>query len=247
MRRSLVVFLAVTATGAVGCVDILGLDHGTPESSDGSVEASDPDGPSAALDASDERTSATDAAASVSQQDSGARDDAGRDAAEDRSWDTGVASDATGGASDATDAHATPDACAYTACPSGCWDTVTDPLHCGSCTEACPYGANSQATCSSSSCGLTCLGGALDCDHQASNGCECTPVANGAINCTSSGVCGHVCDQGYVDCAGHPCSCGAGNVCLSNGTCGACRASLQPCQVGSDCCSGTCGATLTCL
>ena len=205
LRRCFLV-LAVTAAGAVGCVDILGLDHGTLEGPDGSVEASDPDGPSAVIEASAEHASAT---------------DAGPDGVEDRSLDTGIASDGTAAASDATDAHSAPDACAYTACASGCWNTATDPLHCGSCTQACPSGANSQATCSSGACGLTCLGGALDCNHQASDGCECAPVANAAINCTSSGGCGHVCDQGYVDCGGDPCSCGGGKVCLSDGTCGA--------------------------
>lgn len=241
LRRCLIVVIATAAAGAVGCVDILGLDHGTLEDPDGSVEASEPDGPGVVFEASAEHAPATEGGdVTTSETDSSARADAQSDVAGDRSLDTGVATDAG-------DAHAAPDACAYTLCPSGCWNTATDPLHCGSCTEACPYGANSEATCTGGSCGLTCLGGALDCDHQASDGCECTPVANGAVNCTSSGACGHVCDQGYVDCAGHPCSCGGGNVCLSNGTCGACRASLQPCQVGSDCCSGSCGATLTCL
>jgi hypothetical protein len=115
------------------------------------------------------------------------------------------------------------------------------------CATACLYGPNSQPVCTGGVCGLQCTGGALDCDHQASDGCECAPVPNGSVNCTATGGCGHVCDQEYVDCAGSPCSCGGGMRCLSDDTCGACRATLQPCQLGTDCCSGNCGASSTCL
>jgi hypothetical protein len=84
-------------------------------------------------------------------------------------------------------------------------------------------------------------------DRAADDVCACAPVPNGTVNCTPTGGCGHVCDQGYVDCAGSPCSCGAGLRCLSDQTCAACRATLQPCQLGTDCCSGNCGPTSTCL
>jgi hypothetical protein len=33
----------------------------------------------------------------------------------------------------------------------------------------------------------------------------------------------------------------------ATGTDAGCRAALQPCQVNTDCCSGTCGVGLTCL
>lgn len=82
-------------------------------------------------------------------------------------------------------------------------------------------------------------------DGPAADVCACPPVPNGAVNCTQTGGCAHVCDQGYVDCAGSPCSCGLR--CLSDQTCAACRASLQPCQLGTDCCSGNCGPTSSCL
>lgn len=78
------------------------------------------------------------------------------------------------------------------------------------------------------------------------DGC-CSPVTNGVPVCTGTGACGHVCDQGYVDCASAACSCGGGQRCLSDDTCGACRSPLQPCHLGTDCCSGTCGAGSTCL
>jgi hypothetical protein len=84
-------------------------------------------------------------------------------------------------------------------------------------------------------------------DRQPDDACSCPPVPNGTANCTPTGGCAHVCDQGYVDCAGSPCSCGGGLRCLSNDTCGACRSALQACQLGTDCCSGDCGPTSTCL
>lgn len=202
VRRWPVVLVAVIAAGSGACVEILGIDQGKLEGSDASADAGDTDASPVGLDAGAEQSPEPDGAAA--HGDTGAFD-----VANDRSIrDAALASDAAD-ASDATPPG--PDAaCAYTACPTGCWDTANDPMHCGSCTKACAYGANSQATC-------------------------------------TAGVCGQICLHGYVDCAGQPCSCGGGQVCLSNDTCGSCRAALQPCQVGSDCCSGSCGATLTCL
>jgi hypothetical protein len=170
---------------------------------------------------------------------------------EARGDSTDDAADAIGPVLDSAGAPDAPDppegGCPFTACPDGCDDTGTDPQDCGGCAIACLYGPNSQPVCTGGVCGLQCTGGALDCDHQASDGCECAPVPNGTLNCTATAGCGHVCDQGYVDCAGGPCSCGAGMRCLSDDTCGACRATLQPCQLGTDCCSGSCGASSTCL
>ncbi len=138
--------------------------------------------------------------------------------------------------------------CGFTACPDGCHDTSSDPQHCGGCTTPCPFGVNSRAICTGGGCSIACTSGALDCDHDPANGCECAATpANGSLVCNANGTCGHICDQGYVDCGGRACSCGAADRCLSDGTCGACRASLQACQVGTDCCSGSCGAGLTCL
>ncbi len=199
VRRWPIVLVVAVAAGAVGCVEILGLDQGKLEDSDASAAAGDPDASPVGLDAIADHA--------AGPEEASARGDAGApDVANDHSIrDAALGSDATDAAPLGTDA-----ACAYTTCPNGCWDTANDPMHCGSCTKACPYGANSQATC-------------------------------------TAGVCGQACLHGYVDCAGQPCSCGGAQICLSNDTCGSCRAALQPCQVGSDCCSGSCGATLTCL
>jgi hypothetical protein len=38
----------------------------------------------------------------------------------------------------------------------GCEANLGDPLHCGTCTDACPVPTNGTATCSSGTCGITC-------------------------------------------------------------------------------------------
>jgi len=136
----------------------------------------------------------------------------------------------------------TPDAntpCPLTQCPTGCYDTTSDPAHCGGCTSSCGSGPNSRAICVQGVCGLSCTSGALDCNGSVSDGCECAPVPNGTPYC-ASGTCRYACAQGFVGCGGSACSCGAGDVCLSSGACGACRAHLQACGANGDCCSGNC-------
>jgi hypothetical protein len=218
----------------------------------GRADVPDPDGPWEPADAID------------IAQDGGLTNDAEADAGDDEgdglATDTGAPGPGDAAAApdvlDAglpppADAGPTPDApnsCAWTACPGGCFDTTSDPQHCGSCSRACPHGPHSEPTCAGGACGIACTGGALDCDREPANGCECTgAIANGSLLCNANGTCGHICDQGYVDCGGTACSCGAGNRCLSDQTCGACRSALQPCRLGSDCCSGSCGVNLTCL
>lgn len=109
--------------------------------------------------------------------------------------------------------------------------------------------ASSEEGCSSGD--KACAGGCVAINDPSfgctTTGCSpCPAISNGAAVC-AGGVCAHTCDQGFVDCGGQACSCGGGNHCLSDGTCGPCRAALAPCNVGTDCCSGSCGANLTCL
>jgi hypothetical protein len=232
---------------SAGCAGILGLDAGVGDGPDAGVDELPP------LGEASREVDVDGVESAAAQGDArGGSDGVGS---------TGDGADALVTAVDSADAIGpevdsarTPDSsesseggCPFTTCPDGCDDTETDPQDCGSCKNACVYGPNSQPVCTGGACGLQCTGGALDCDHQAADGCECTPVPNGTVNCTATGACGHVCDQGYVDCAGSPCSCGGGLRCLSDDTCGACRATLQPCQLGTDCCSGDCGANAACL
>jgi hypothetical protein len=255
-----------------GCAALLGLDSGIAEEPDGSVEsdAGVESGTGEAWEPNHEGATDAPEFADLDPPEGGSSDALRLDAL--RLEEVHVPDAAEGppdfdgtSPADAADAARTPDswalpdgessdavtapdaACAYTACPDGCWDTATDPLRCGSCSQTFPFGANSQATCNVGVCGLACLGGALDCDHQPYNGCECPPAPNGAASCVAGGACAHVCSAGYVDCGGAPCNCGGGQRCLSNDTCVACRSTLQPCQLGTDCCSGACGAGLTCL
>src|SRR4029077_10553266 len=70
----------------------------------------------------------------------------------------------------------TPDAnppCPLTQCPTGCYDTTSDPAPCGRCTSACGSGPNGRAICVQGACGLSCTSGALDCNGSVSDGCEC--------------------------------------------------------------------------
>jgi hypothetical protein len=102
VRRGCVVLVAVFAAGTVGCVGLLGLDHGVPEEDpEASADASGrPDGPSAMLEGGIDRASGTDVA--TSQEDSSRGDGVAPDVAsvpdvaDDRAADAVLTSDATG-------------------------------------------------------------------------------------------------------------------------------------------------------
>ena len=252
--------MAALVAVSTGCAGILGLDAGVGDGPDASGDDGDEHPP---IVEAGRDTDVDGVESSAAPGDAHGGNDgvtATADAADepatsfDSAGETMPVVDAADAADTGLDSARTPDApesteggCPFTTCSDGCDDTETDPQDCGGCSIACEYGPNSQPTCAAGSCGLECTGGALDCDHQASDGCECGPVSNGTVNCTATGACGHACDQGYVDCAGSPCSCGGGQRCLSDNVCGACRGTLQPCELGTDCCSGDCGATSTCL
>jgi hypothetical protein len=129
------VVVAILAAGTIGCVGLLGLDHGIPEDPDASADADVPDGP-APEEASSDHASATDGPTSL--------EDASREGAGE--LDVAVAPDVAT-APDVADDH------------------TTDAPLAGDAADAAPT----------------------------------------------------------------------------------CRPALQPCQAGSDCCSGVCGAGLTCL
>jgi hypothetical protein len=265
--------LAAIAAASAACAGVLGLDQGIADlgdqsdatANDSANVSSDEGGPVLADSAANRDDVAApgdgpdlvDASEDVQQgapPDSSESDTPGSDggsAPVDAGPTGGDVVVATPDAHDSGGPPPPPDAassCNFTACPDGCFDTSSDPQHCGSCSRGCPHGTHSEPSCAGGACGIVCTGGALDCDRDPANGCECYgAIANGALLCNANGTCGHVCDQGYVDCGGSPCSCGGGNRCLSDQSCGACRNALQPCGVGSDCCSGSCGVNLTCL
>ncbi|MBI5537115.1 MAG: hypothetical protein HY898_30615 [Deltaproteobacteria bacterium] len=67
-------------------------------------------------------------------------------------------------------------------CAGLCFDTATDPAHCGGCNKPCAL-ANADSSCSAGSCVITgCKAGFDDCDLKAGNGCE-TPQVDGGAGC----------------------------------------------------------------
>jgi hypothetical protein len=62
---------------------------------------------------------------------------------------------------------------AGTSAPLSCADLTTDLNNCGACDKACAL-PNAVAKCAASTCGLvSCTPGFVDCDGNATNGCEC--------------------------------------------------------------------------
>jgi hypothetical protein len=144
---------------------------------------------------------------------------------------------------------------------NGCETAIDgDVNNCGTCGHVCPVNANQSAFCIAGTCGLACLAGYGNCDHNAANGCEtniesnanncgacghvCPVFANESATCTS-GTCGVACLAGYSNCDGN-----APNGCETNtnsdvNNCGACG-HVCPNGTGSQravCNAGTCGLT----
>jgi hypothetical protein len=69
-------------------------------------------------------------------------------------------------------------------CDEQCSNFDVDPANCGSCGHACSGGVNSVPSCTASICGLTCLSGFADCNHDLSDGCEHNTLQDGACGCT---------------------------------------------------------------
>lgn len=91
--------------------------------------------------------------------------------------------------------------CSISACARGALDCNTnmadgceidglrDPNHCGTCGTVCPGGANGAPACRAGKCEVACNAGYLDCDGDASNGCE----TNGSADSSNCGTCGNIC------------------------------------------------------
>lgn len=119
------------------------------------------------------------------------------------------------------------------ACGDQCVVTVSDPLHCGACDNACAAGA----ICLDSAC--VCGPGLDTC------GDTCTDLETDADNC---GACGESCLEGQL-CEGGSCSdCPTGTfACVDQGVCanlatdtGNCGACGVDCAAGGSCSNGAC-------
>ncbi|MEM9191599.1 MAG: hypothetical protein AAGF12_20665 [Myxococcota bacterium] len=73
-------------------------------------------------------------------------------------------------------------------------DTSSDPLNCGSCTNACEDARNATPVCEMSMCEIECLPLLGDCNQMLSDGCE-FPVNNDEQNC---GACGDPCNDDEI-------------------------------------------------
>jgi hypothetical protein len=143
-----------------------------------------------------------------------------------------------------------------TRCGSLCVDRERDVEHCGACDRRCAF-ANATARCAAGVCALgACLPGFVDCDRDASNGCE----VDTRSSLSSCGACGRACApaNAVAVCAGGACgysSCSAefgdcdrvaGNGCetslsTSPAHCGACGNACRPINATPMCAAGRCG------
>jgi hypothetical protein len=147
-----------------------------------------------------------------------------------------------------------------TACAGACVDMASDPKHCGACATSCPAAANAAAACAGGACAIACNAGYLDCDKDASNGCEvngladakscgacgaaCPGAPNAAPAC-ANGACSYTCAKGFADCDPNAPGC---EVALATdpANCGACNAACPPAPNASAACAGgVCG--IACL
>jgi hypothetical protein len=137
-------------------------------------------------------------------------------------------------------------------CNGECVST-SSTTNCGRCASdggTCPLDPNSMATCTNGDCGSVCNTGFIFCDGScvpnsptncgscasATPSGTCPLVLNGSPICSSAGVCGSVCNTGYIPCNG---------VCVANdvSNCGGCGTSCAEPANGSATCSsaGDCG------
>ena len=117
-----------------------------------------------------------------------------------------------------------------TQCGTSCVDSVTNPLHCGACDNACPAG---QA-CTGGLC--QCPAGQTSCDGQCVD-TNTNPAHCG--NCTTACAAGQACSAGICGCAADQQLCAGQCVDTLNSVlhCGGCD---QACVGGQSCVNGAC-------
>jgi hypothetical protein len=140
-----------------------------------------------------------------------------------------------------TEAHACESG--KTCCDEACVDLQSDALHCGECGTECEVPAHSVASCVEGECGSACAGDYVDCDGNATNGCEWDSDFGGDCVCEPGTT--QACYYGAAETLGvGPCKAGK-RTCIPSGTSwGICEGAVTPvaeiCDNGIDeDCSGT--------
>jgi hypothetical protein len=127
-------------------------------------------------------------------------------------------------------------------------DSATDPNHCGSCGNVCPYGPHSTPVCNNSVCAIVCDPGYADCDKNPNNGCE-VDIDNNPNNC---GACGTICSPANATgaCVAGKCTivlCNTGYADCNHQYADGCEINVSNDSRNCGSCGTQCGALMSCV
>ena len=115
-------------------------------------------------------------------------------------------------------------------------DTYRDASNCGACGNVCPGGANATGACIQGKCQLSCQGLFLDCNGDATDGCE----VNGASDGGNCGNCGNKCPTSTT--SNIACSAGSCTSTMCTGSYRTCKAGpVDGCEVDTAVSAANCG------
>jgi hypothetical protein len=116
-------------------------------------------------------------------------------------------------------------------------DTFRDASNCGGCGNVCAGGTNAVGVCVQGKCQLSCQGLYLDCNSDASDGCE----KNGASDLANCGNCGNACPK--LGATNPACSAGSCNSTMCSGNFRTCKAGpVDGCETDTAANAANCGA-----
>ena len=115
-------------------------------------------------------------------------------------------------------------------------DTYRDANNCGACGNVCPGGTNATGACIQGKCQLSCQGLFLDCNGDATDGCE----VNGASDGGNCGNCGNKCPTSTT--SNIACSAGSCTSTMCTGSYRTCKAGpVDGCEVDTAVSAANCG------